>query len=79
MSNSGGDNMIVSLIPFLLLSIPFAVGCYFLAPRLGKSRALWVILALLPVYNFFFWGYIWFAVSIRILDQLAKISARLNA
>jgi hypothetical protein len=69
----------MSLLPYLLLSVPIAVGNYCLAPRLGKNRALWVILSLIPIFNFFFWGYVWYIVAIRILDYLIKISARLNA
>ena len=76
---SSDTGMITSLIPLLTLSIPLAVGNYFLAPRLGRSRALWVILSLIPVFNLFFYGYVWYVVAFRILDYLSRISARLNA
>jgi len=78
MTPSDGS-MIMSLLPYLILSTPLAVGNYYLAPRVGKNRTLWVILSLIPVFNFFFWGYVWYIVAIRILDYLNKISARLNA
>ncbi len=79
MTPASDGGMLMSLLPLLLLSIVPAIGNYYLAPRLGKSRAVWVILSLLPVINFFFWGYVWYIVAIRILDDLNKISARLNA
>lgn len=79
MGPSDTAGMITSLIPLLTLSIPLAVGNYFLAPQLGKSRALWVILSLIPVFNFFFYGYVWYIVAFHILDCLSRISTRLNA
>ena len=76
---SSGAEMLMSLLPYLLVSIPIAVGNYYLAPRVGKNRTLWVILSFIPVFNVLFWGYVWYIVAIRILDYLNKISARLNA
>ena len=76
---SGDDKLFFSLLPWLLISISLAIGCFFLAPRLGKNRVLWAILALIPIFNFFVWGYAWFKINFRMLDQLEKISARLNA
>jgi hypothetical protein len=78
MTSSDGS-LLMSLLPYLILSIPFAVGNYYLAPRGGKNRTLWVVLTLVPVVNFLFYVYVWYIVAICILDHLNKISARLNA
>jgi len=73
------SELITSLLPLIIMSVAFAFGNYFLAGRLGKSMVLWIILSLIPGVNFFFFIYICYVVVIRILDQLAKITARLNA
>jgi hypothetical protein len=76
---SNGGSLLVQLLPFTLISIGFAIGNYFLAGRLGKSRILWVVLSLIPIFSLFFNFYVWYVVVLRILDQLNRISARLNA
>jgi hypothetical protein len=73
------NEVVLQLLPFMILSAGLALGNYFLAEQLGKNRALWVILSLIPFFNFFFYIYVWYVVAIRVLDQLAKISTRLDA
>lgn len=55
---------------WILVAIPFAIGAYFIAERMGRNKALWVILTLIPVVNFFFYIYAMFAVLLYILDRL---------
>ena len=50
MNDNGG--MFLSLLPFFILSAPFAVVNYFLAPRLGKSGGLWGVLFFDPIHKF---------------------------
>ena len=33
----------------LITSIPVAIGCYFVADKLGRNKWAWVILSLIPV------------------------------
>ncbi|HEV8015906.1 MAG TPA: hypothetical protein VGP48_10255 [Stellaceae bacterium] len=67
-------------IPFLIvivaLWIALAVGNGFIARALGKHVALWVILSLIPIVNYFFYIYIAYAVVLGILHRLNAISAR---
>jgi hypothetical protein len=57
------------LIVFLLVGIFFAIGNYHLARRLGKNRALWVILTLIPGVNLVFY-YVFYQVIYGVLDRL---------
>jgi hypothetical protein len=59
--------------------IGVAIGNGFIAARLGKSVALWVILTLIPIYNFFFIYYVWFYVVCRVLNRLNQIALRIDA
>ena len=43
---------------------------------LGKHVALWVILSLIPIVNYFFYIYIFYAVVLGILHRLNAITAR---
>ena len=73
-----GNSMIMSLLPFLILGIPLAVCGFKLAPRLGKSSALWAVLCLIPLFNFFFLYYMGYCVAARVLDRLDAISKRVG-
>jgi hypothetical protein len=63
------------LFVFLLVSIPFAIGNGYLAPRLGKSAAIWVILTLIPIINSFFAIYVFYKVIFAVLDRSARAAA----
>lgn len=63
---------------FVVLPVCYAVGMYFLAPRLGARRPLWVVLALIPYVNWLFEIYVAFKVIFLILDNLAEIKAILE-
>ena len=57
----------------ILLGIPFAVGNYYLARRLGKNSTKYVILSLIPVFNYCFFFYLTYLVVFKILDKLDSI------
>lgn len=61
---------LAALIPYLVISLPFAIGFYFVAQRMGRTALLWAVLALIPFINFFFWIYASFAIVLHILDRL---------
>ena len=64
------------LIVWIALWIALAVGNGFIAHRLGHSVALWVILSLIPIVNYFLYIYIVYAVVLGILHRLNAITAR---
>ncbi len=73
----GPDPMFFGLMTFLpifLMSIPFAIGAYFVAERMGRSQALWVVLTLIPFVNFFFYIYAMFAILLYVLDRLNGVA-----
>lgn len=58
----------------LLAFAPFALGNYFIADRMGRNKALWVILTLVPLINFVFMYYVMFAVIVYVLDKLNTLA-----
>jgi len=76
---SGTAAAIVFGIYFLILFIVYiavAVANGYLATRLGKSAAAWVVLSLIPIVNIFFFVYLGYTVLFFIIDRLKAISAR---
>ena len=66
----------LALATVIALWIALAVGNGFIARALGKHVALWVILSLIPVVNYFFYVYIAYAVVLGVLNRLNAITAR---
>jgi hypothetical protein len=64
------------LIPIVLFSLPFAIGFYFVAGRLGRHQLLWAVLALIPFVNFFFFIYASFSVLLHILDRIEEAASQ---
>lgn len=65
------------VLGFVLVPICYAIGMYYLAPRMNAKRPLWVILALIPFVNNVFQVYVVFRVVFVVLDHLAEIKALL--
>ena len=65
-------------IPIALLTLPFAVGNFFLAKRLGKNEVLWVVLSLIPPFNMFFMWYVLYQSLFAILDRLDRNNASVS-
>ena len=57
-----------TFMPMFIMSLPFAVGNFLLAPRLGGNSFVYAILTLIPVLNFFFVVYVWYKIIFRLLD-----------
>ena len=71
---AGAAGGLISFVPIILISIPIAIGNFFLAKRIdGASPVLWLILSLIPVVNFVFWYYIAYKVVFSVLDHLRAI------
>lgn len=71
MMYDGGFVMPVGgLLWILIVSLPFAIGFYFVAGRIGHTPLLWAVLTLIPVVNWFFVIYAFFVTLIYILDRL---------
>jgi hypothetical protein len=61
---------ILAFLPMLIIMLPYAIGTYFLAPRLGGNQVVWVILAIIPLVNFVFFPYVMFKTLFFIIDNL---------
>lgn len=68
-----GAGLLASLVPMIVISIPFAIGFYFVAGRLGRNKWAWLIVSLIPVVNYFFWIYAFFVIILGVLDRLNGI------
>lgn len=68
----------VAFIPFVmwwaLVALPFAIGFYFVAGRLGRSPMLWAVLSLIPLINVFFFIYAGFSTVLYALDRLNQLA-----
>ena len=58
------------LIGLVIIALPFAIGLYFVAGRIGQNQLLWAVLALIPVVNWFFVIYAFFVTVLYALDRL---------
>jgi hypothetical protein len=63
-----GNDMIMSLLPFLIFCIPLLWGNYLLASRTDRSGALYIVLTLIPVVGvvatiYLFYSSILFAID----------------
>lgn len=68
---------IFSIITYIAVSIPFAIGNGYLASRLGRNVAAWVVLTLIPVINTVFVVYVVYIVIYALFDRLRDIADRL--
>ncbi|MEQ9335445.1 hypothetical protein [Thalassobaculum sp.] len=59
------------LLPMLVMAVPFAIGNYLLARRLGQTPWLWAAVTLIPVANYFFMIFVAYTVVFAVLDRLA--------
>jgi hypothetical protein len=75
-SSDVGLMLVPAFLWFFVISIPFAIGAYFVAGRMGRSQWVWAILAVVPVVNFFFYIYAFFAVLLYVLDRLNQTAPR---
>ncbi|MGH6983359.1 MAG: hypothetical protein ACREEI_03930 [Stellaceae bacterium] len=56
-----------------------AIGNGFIAHRLRHSVALWVILSLIPIVNYFFYIFVIYATVLGIIKRLNALTERLTA
>ncbi len=61
-------------VSFVLLAIPFAIGNGYLARRLNHNVALWVILTLIPIVNWFFAIYVVYTAVFYVIDRLNDLT-----
>ena len=71
-------SFIASMLPMFLVSIPFAIGNYYLAKSLKRSAPVWVILTLIPIINVMFYFYVLYVVVLHIIHRLQQIVSALN-
>jgi hypothetical protein len=64
------------LVSFLVLAVLLAIGNAGIAGRLGKSKALWVILSIVPGVNIIFMYYVFYQIIYGILDRLPPPTPR---
>jgi len=72
------EALFTAFVPIIILTVPFAIGNFFLARALRQSIPIWVILSLIPFLNYLFFIYVTFFVAIHIVRSLQRISAALD-
>lgn len=74
-----GVDIIASFIPFLILtSLPFAIGAFYLAPKMGRNPWLWAILLFIPIVNLVVIYIFFFLIVGAMLDRLNAITDRMK-
>jgi hypothetical protein len=71
-------NLFTSMLPLILIGIPFAIGNYYLAKALRRSVPIWVIFSLIPLVNYFFLIYVAYVVVLQVIRRLGQIASALN-
>jgi len=69
-------SLVISLIPLIILMLPFAIGVAYLAPKMGRNPWLWGILLLIPIVNFVVIYVFLFLVAGAVLDKLNALNDR---
>ena len=64
--------------PLIILSIGMSISAGLLAKDKGRNIVLWVVLALIPVVNFWCMPYIIGASNLRLEKKLDSIMVKLN-
>ncbi|NJO33798.1 MAG: hypothetical protein HC869_12265 [Rhodospirillales bacterium] len=64
--------LIIQVLPMIILSLPLAIGVFWLAPKMRGSPWIWAVLFLIPLVNLF-------AVQIFLIRVAGRIFDRLNA
>jgi hypothetical protein len=70
---------LLQIVPFLLISIPFAIGNGYLASRLGRNALIWVILSLIPLVNYVFFIYVAYQIVFFVVDRLSSTTKEVEA
>ena len=76
MGSSNASSVLVQLFPFFLFCAWFGLMGFLLARDKGRNVALWTVLGMIPVVNFFC---IWYFVGAANLRLERKIDALLQA
>ena len=72
MQQPTGVELIAQFLPILIITLPFVIGVFWLAPKMRSNPWIWAILFVIPVVNLF-------AVQIFLIRTAGKILDRLNA
>jgi hypothetical protein len=63
---------LLSLLPILIFSVPYALAAFWISPKMGANRWVWLVLVLVPVVN-------WVAGPVFLVLIAGAILDRLNA
>ncbi len=70
---------LIGLVPILILQIPFVFFVYAISGRIKINRALWTVLACIPIFGLFVMYYVGFRFVIYVADSLNAINAKLDS
>lgn len=74
--DSSAVEIIGNFLPFYLVTATFAFGAFYLAPKIGANRWLWLPVCLIPLFNIFAICAFLFRAWGGMLDRLNEIDAR---
>lgn len=74
--SAGAADFLVSLVPMYIATLPFAFGAFYLSPKIGANRWLWLALCLIPAFNIYTICAFLFRAWGGMLDRLNAINDR---
>lgn len=72
-----GMSAFMAFVPMLILMLPFTIGVWWLAPKMGVNRPLWVVLMLIPIINIIVVYIFFFVIIGTVFDKLNNIDGKL--
>jgi len=64
----------LQFLPIIIITSPLALGNAYLAKKMKKSIPLWLVLSLIPGFNYFFAVYAAYTTAFYLLDRVNKLS-----
>lgn len=71
---AGDNSMILSLLPFFILSVPLAWGNYLLATRTGRIGFLYVVLTFIPIFGYAVTIYLFYRAILFAVDRTGSVA-----
>jgi hypothetical protein len=69
---------ILPFMPMFILQVLFTAPVFFIAPKIGQNKVLWVILALIPILGFLVFYAFFFVWMSYMTDTLNTIKDRVK-
>jgi hypothetical protein len=74
MQQPTGVDLLMQLLPMIIISLPLAIGVFWLAPKMRSNPWIWAVPFVIPGVNLFAMQIFLIRVAGRIFDRLNAIA-----